>query len=146
MAVKIIAERDAYAHATKPFNPPIIRKDSDEDGFYEEWHSAKRGLEAMLKMFGEPDAYGQADYHVGDSAILSRGIGVYITSSKPLTAALITETQRFLESLEQAYEIDYTISTRDGDFEVFVNATDVLAWCPAAIMKQLGICEESDGK
>lgn len=139
MKFKLITEKEAYARLSKPFNPPIIQGEFTEKAFYAEWHSTRHKLEVMLRSFGSPDAYGQGDYYVGDNASLSRGIGVCITSAKPLVPTLITKTQNLLQTFEYDYEVNYTISTRDGDFAVFVNRGNVLGWCPDLVQKQLGM-------
>lgn len=134
-----ITEKEAYEHVAKPYNPPALSESFSEEDFFLEWHTVQRGLANVLKRFGRDDAYGQGDYYIGDSATLSRGIGVCITSKKPLVQSLIPLTQAYLQTLDHPYEIDFTVSTRDGDFEVFVSQNEVLAWCPDDVQKKLGI-------
>lgn len=137
MSIQIITKKEAFAHVGKSYNPPTITELQSEEDFYSEWYAVQRGLAGILKSFGENDAYGQADYYIADSATLSRGINVCITSTKPLSPTLISQTQEYLKTVEHAYEVDYTISTRDGDFEVFVSRDAVLAWCPEDILNRL---------
>ncbi len=139
MSIYVITEKEAYAHVAKPYNPPALSESFSEEDFFREWHTVQRGLANVLRRFGRDDAYGQGDYYIGDSATLSRGIGVCITSKKPLVQSLIPLTQAYLKTLDHPYEIDFTVSTKDGDFEVFVSKDDVLVWCPDDVQRKLGI-------
>ena len=144
MYMHAITEKEASAHAAKPYNPPALSESFSEEDFFREWHTVQRGLSNVLKRFGHDDAYGQGDYYLGDSATLSRGIGVCITSRKPLVQSLIPLTQAYLQTLDHPYEIDFTVSTKDGDFEVFVSKNEVLAWCPDDVQRMLGIVVNGD--
>lgn len=139
MSIQVITEKEAYDHLAKPYNPPVLSESFSEEDFFREWHTVQRGLANVLKHFGRDDAYGQGDYYIGDSAGLSRGIGVCITSKKPLVQSLIPLTHAYLKTLDHSYEIDFTVSTRDGDFEVFVSTDEVKAWCPEDLLRKLGI-------
>ncbi len=135
----LISEQEAYAHLAQPYNPPALTKDFLEEDFYHEWHTVQKGLAKILNQFWENDAYGQGDYYIADSATLSRGINVCITSAKPLGDKIILLTQSYLMSLKFECEVDYTISTKDGDFEIFVSKDKVQAWCPLHIREKLAI-------
>ncbi len=137
MKLTILTEDQAYDHLGNPHNPPSIASDFSERDFEEEWLTARDGLDDILRRFGENDAYGTKDYNLGDTVMLSRGIGLEVTSEKMLTLDFVPELQRYLVSLPHDYEIDLALMTDDGQYHVFVGRDEVRAWCPEIILNKL---------
>jgi len=135
----LLEEDEAYDLLEKPFNPPIITSQFTEDRFSVEWWGVRSRLKELLDQFGDHHAYGEADYNLGETLALSRGIGVEVTSSKMHSPRLIPQVQKFLASLPEKYEIDFAILTEDGISHVFVSANLVRYWCPVAVQKALGL-------
>ncbi|MBI5252608.1 MAG: hypothetical protein HY912_24190 [Desulfomonile tiedjei] len=92
-----------------------------------------------MDRFGESNAFGDADYCMSDSATLSRGIDVEITSNNLLTPELIPAVMSFLKELPDSYEIEFDVETEDSINEIFVSAERVKGCCSEDVLELLGI-------
>ena len=106
--------------------------------FFKEWHSTRDALVEELETLGVFDAYGQGDFYAGDSADLSRGIGVSITSEEMLDDLLIPAVLRILDSLAEDYEVLIEIES-DGLHYVAVARDRIRACCPDELASALGM-------
>jgi hypothetical protein len=97
---------------------------SDEEAFFSEWHETRDGLKALLDEFGEHDPFGDHDYYVGDSADLSRGIGVFVTSDALQRLEVMDAVQQYLRNLRQQYEIVFTIETPSDVSYLFIQGEE----------------------
>ncbi len=120
------------------FNPPVITDEFTEAMFFKEWHRTRDALVEKLETLGVFDAYGQGDFYVGDSADLSRGIGVSITSDKMLNDLLIPAVLRILDSLAEDYEVLIEVES-DGLHYVAVARDQIRACCPDEFASALGM-------
>lgn len=133
-----ISEEQLYGRLNTPFNPPAIGSEEDEEAFANEWHDVRRRLKTVLDQFGENSLYGEADYVLGETLTLSRGIGFELTSDRMFTPELIHKLQELLKGLPESYEFDLVTYSEDGAGHVFVNAHEIQACCREEDLKQFG--------
>lgn len=137
MDITRFTENETYTYLNQAFNPPTLSEELTEECFFTEWHGVRNHLKAVLDQFGQDDAYGQGDFCLGDSASLSRGIGVCLTSSRLLMSDLIPVVTELLRSLSIDYEVNFTIETQDGACQLFVSRDTVKAWIPDDLLSRL---------
>lgn len=133
MKVSHITREQVYSRLRTPYNPPACSAEDEAacDVFYGEWHDIRDGLLTVLERFGEQDHYGQKDFCLGDSAMLSRGIGVTFTNQRMLKPQVLEAVAAFLAALPEDYEVGITLQ-RDGedDHDLFISSDTVLAELP----------------
>lgn len=132
-----MSKDQVYEYLEKPFNPPAITEHFTEKDFYSEWHNVRSKLKEVLDRFGKSNAFGDADYCMADSAALSRGISVEITSNNLMTSSLIPAVMSFLKELPNRYEIEFGIETEQSTNQIFVSAERVKGCCSEDVLELL---------
>ncbi len=130
MIVRRIALEEVYSHLAASFNPPSCAPDDEAacDLFYEEWHAIRHGLLTVLNGFGENDDYGQKEFCLGDTAMLSRGIGVVFTHPSIFRPEVVEAVVSYLKDLEIDYEVNIVLQEDGvGDHDLFVSRDQILA-------------------
>lgn len=133
-----INEEQLYRKLNTPFNPPVIGSEADEEAFANEWHGVRRRLKTILDQFGENSLYGNADYVLGETLTLSRGIGFELTSDRLYCPELIHKLQELLKSLPESYEFDLVTYSENGAGHVFVQPQEVQSCCREEDLKKFG--------
>lgn len=140
MKVRRITLQELYSKLDTPYNPPGCAKEDESacKAFYGEWHDVRNGMQAVLERFGEHDDYGQKDFHLGDTAMLSRGIGVTFTNQTLLEPKVLEAVAAYLAALPEDYEVNITFQ-RDGedDHDLFMSRNTVLAELPDDLLRKV---------
>lgn len=138
MKITRITRQQVYEKLDSPFNAPLAVDDEAKDAFFEEWYGVRRQLLLLLERFGKNDEYDGEDFNLGDTAMLSRGIGVTFTGKKMLKPAVIEAIVTFLQSLNIDYEVNVTIQEDGvGQHDLFISKTELLSQLPDKLHKQL---------
>ncbi|MBB5032955.1 hypothetical protein [Prosthecobacter vanneervenii] len=140
MNVHRITRKDLYTKLDTPYNPPACKAEDESacEEFFEEWHDVRNGLQTVLERFGEHDDFDDKDFNLGDTAMLSRGIGVTFTRETMFKSQVLEAVAAYMAVLPKDYEVHITLQ-RDGeeDHDLFVSRDTVMAELPEDLMRNL---------
>lgn len=137
MKIKRITRDQVYRKLDKPFNPPDAESESEQNAFFSEWYSVRSNFLHVLEQFGDNDEYDQKDFNLGDSSMLSRGIGVVFTNVKMFQPVVIEAVVLFLCSLKEAYEVNVMLEDNIGQHALFISKSEILSNLPEELHKKV---------
>jgi hypothetical protein len=132
-----MTKAEVYDYLEQSYNPPALTEEFSEEEFFSEWHEVRDGLKEVLDQFGEYNAFVEGDYVISDSAALSRGINVEITSNALVTPDLVPTVIAFLKALPEKFEVEFDLETEESTHRLFVSQDGVKGHCSREILQML---------